>query len=394
MKDSANRIEIRQNENVESHTNPSQTDFSSNDSIQFGSQISGLTPPPFRLITPSTPAPEQRKEISDNEEQSVLASLESEGKTKSGIIETPVQRNTTEKSVAHYNELTIQKAYPPPPFNLVTRSILQKKPNPIQKTDSEDGTKSEIEARFNSFSINDDDLGNPYVINRLENLSVEQLDVFRSQVKVKSAENRKPTIAIQKKIFELMSKLTLNSISTPLQENAILETTPDGATVTKQKIQVAPNYIIEVVADETDNNLQDSGSTDYKINSSFPGYDFDNKTHLITGFHGDVPDKLIVTITTYFKPGIDKMDDSKYGIGTREVDKKNHNTSLRFHEGSHGIDLLESFKKIKVPISFEVGKIKKEEYDEFCAAIKSKLDTVKQDSYNKTDMVGTPKPEK
>ncbi len=48
------------------------------------------------------------------------------------------------------------------------------------------------------------------------------------------------------------------------------------------------------------------------------------------------PPTLSFTIQTHFGPGVDPGGPSGYGRGTTEEDRRARNTSLGFHEGTHG----------------------------------------------------------
>ena len=58
-----------------------------------------------------------------------------------------------------------------------------------------------------------------------------------------------------------------------------------------------------------------------------------------TGLYTKASVSYIIYIKTFYKKGVDKTKSSAYGRGTTEDDKKNKNTSLKFHESRHGQDI-------------------------------------------------------
>ena len=79
---------------------------------------------------------------------------------------------------------------------------------------------------------------------------------------------------------------------------------------------------------------------------------------------------LEITIQTIYKPSADPKDTSAYGRGTTKADKKSGNTSLRFHEGSHGAYALRYLAAHAVP-SFK-GKVGQSEEKYLAAGEKYK----------------------
>ena len=69
-----------------------------------------------------------------------------------------------------------------------------------------------------------------------------------------------------------------------------------------------------------------------------------------------------ITIQTHYPKGSDPSKDSVYGQGTTDEDKKNKNTSVRFHEGQHGARVLE-FLEREAPPQFNPGKTEIKDQD-------------------------------
>lgn len=88
-----------------------------------------------------------------------------------------------------------------------------------------------------------------------------------------------------------------------------------------------------------------SAVTNITYNSSAPAYDSVNdKISKITGTA-----TLEITIQTVYAPEVSPKSTSAYGRGTTKADQKSGNTTLRFHEGSHGTFVFSYLAAHKVP---------------------------------------------
>lgn len=133
---------------------------------------------------------------------------------------------------------------------------------------------------------------------------------------------------------EPIKKLDDPKISTPIPDKATKDnsTGVHKLTINGVEVEIHPDVFIKG---------EKGGETAFEMipqNRSWDGYDMDSDG-LITAVKNPPNVPKIVIKTTYgleVKPG----DPSAYGRGTTAEDKKAGNTSIRFHEGSHGTDCL------------------------------------------------------
>lgn len=106
------------------------------------------------------------------------------------------------------------------------------------------------------------------------------------------------------------------------------------------------------------------------------------------------PAPLVVRIKTTYQAGADPDADSAYGRGTTPEDKKSGNTSLRFHEGSHGTDFLNYLRTHPLPKFTGKAGIPEADYlkarQDYLNAVSQYFQDADADSEMKTDCVGTP----
>jgi RHS repeat-associated protein len=101
---------------------------------------------------------------------------------------------------------------------------------------------------------------------------------------------------------------------------------------------------------------------------------------------------VTISIRTTYPLNLDPKSPSAYGRGTTDEDKKRGNTSLRFHEGSHGSDFIDffiqknfpQFKAFKGMTALEY----KESQTKFTDAIISYVRDAQEYSRQKTDETG------
>jgi hypothetical protein len=131
------------------------------------------------------------------------------------------------------------------------------------------------------------------------------------------------------------------SISTPL---------PTGATLNRGRFITTINGEIEVtiLPDTTTTNPNISGGrTSYNWSlGRFSPPRIDRGTGLVTSF--TLP-SVKVTIQTVYRIRVNQAGTSAYGRGTTAVDQAAGNTTLRFHEGSHGTSALNYFRNHPLP---------------------------------------------
>ncbi|MFT3933664.1 MAG: DUF4157 domain-containing protein [Chitinophagaceae bacterium] len=76
-----------------------------------------------------------------------------------------------------------------------------------------------------------------------------------------------------------------------------------------------------------------------------PDYQLDPKTNLVSSFKPYKPLQISITIETNYGEGVVPSGPSDYGYGTRAADVKAKNTSIQFHEGSHGSLFIQCIQK-------------------------------------------------
>jgi hypothetical protein len=89
--------------------------------------------------------------------------------------------------------------------------------------------------------------------------------------------------------------------------------------------------------------------------------------------------KVKFTVQTKYGPEVKATDNSAYGRGTTDDDKKNGNTSVGFHESCHRENYLEYIKAHPVPDTDD--------------ELKTYLENMHEDTESKTDEVGDKKSE-
>lgn len=144
--------------------------------------------------------------------------------------------------------------------------------------------------------------------------------------------------------LRIVQKKEVPEISTPVPKGMKTNTDAAGKVVSasgligKVKVTILPDTIGPVPAGK-------SAMTGIRYNSSTPGYEIEgNKVSKIDGVA-----TLEITIQTVYAPEVNPKSTSAYGRGTTAEDKKSGNTTLRFHEGSHGSFVLNYLAMHNVP---------------------------------------------
>jgi hypothetical protein len=101
-----------------------------------------------------------------------------------------------------------------------------------------------------------------------------------------------------------------------------------------------------------------------------------------------MPSSIEFIVQTFYKSGVDKTDPSAYGRGTTDADKAAGNTSLQFHEGSHGTDYVDALKGFSFPASLAPGVVKESEFNGMMAFIKG-LEPMSEQSTDETGYTQT-----
>jgi Domain of unknown function (DUF4157) len=133
------------------------------------------------------------------------------------------------------------------------------------------------------------------------------------------------------------------AISTPLGKGA--KFAQDGSAELKAgsvTVVVLPDQVSDTLSHE-----ESSAETKFSLEGGdAPGCEFNGKG-LITKIDPIPPIK--VTIQTTYRTGASPDGQSAYGKGTTKEDVKAGNTSLKYHEGSHGTDYINYLKAHSLP---------------------------------------------
>ncbi len=151
------------------------------------------------------------------------------------------------------------------------------------------------------------------------------------------------------------SPATIEGVSTPVPQNFHISRDKQG--VFAKATGTINGVKVEILPDERgDIDPSAAGSTSDPMKWKTPRYEHD-KVH-VTRIIG-IPSAKLTIKTTYAtlrnNKAVDPNSPSGYGRGTTVDDRKSGNTSLRFHEGSHGTESLDFIKQNPLP-SFE-GKV-------------------------------------
>jgi hypothetical protein len=246
------------------------------------------------------------------------------------------------------------------------------------------------EVRFDHFWVDDADLGNTAINKKFAALGPQQLLNWKTEAANFGKSNKTSTSGLLTLIDKLVAAEVQKVISTPIQPDGKLSLDVLGG-VEKFSFDVT-NATIEVLPDTT-GSISTPGETNVEPNFQRPiSYSFD-AAGVITEFFVPktnphqvitMPSKLVLTIRTTYQPGVSPTFTSGYGRGTTEADKAAGNTSIGFHEGSHGTDYIKGAKAIAFPPSMQPGVITRAQFDSLLASL-NKLGT---DSVKSTDEVG------
>ena len=154
------------------------------------------------------------------------------------------------------------------------------------------------------------------------------------------------THVVQQQGHELsvIQKKDVPEISTPVPKGMKTEKDDAGSVVSasgkvgKVKVIILPDTTGPVPPGK-------SAVTNITYNASAPAYD--TKGDKVSKINGTA--SLEITIQTVYAPEADPKSTSAYGRGTTKGDKKSGNTTLRFHEGSHGTFVFNYLAAHSVP---------------------------------------------
>jgi hypothetical protein len=182
--------------------------------------------------------------------------------------------------------------------------------------------------RLANVLIDDKDLANPKVSGPLRSMSDTALVDYKNRTKDAGV----------KRYVE-----TLLTTSTPLQAGAAVDPFTGDMTMNIGKVKVVVKTDIRGAAGK------DAGTAAHLTIDppGVPPYHYDSK-NVVDAFPGYTPDLTLEIVTTY-PTGLTPGTTSGYGRGRTPQDVANKATSLRFHEGTHGEDVLEFVRRTPFP---------------------------------------------
>jgi hypothetical protein len=205
--------------------------------------------------------------------------------------------------------------------------------------------------RFAKGELDDKDLANYRLRNRLTGLTTAEIDALTA--KITDYNKKNPSLSTGK-ISEWLEVRKV--ISTPM---------PDGATVSRDPITqtidsysfTANNVKITVLADIFGFTHNDTGPTtsfgkSYKWHANSKNI-IDSLTNTDNGSVAINPTSFEMSIQTRYHDN--PNDPSGYGKGTDVYDKEEKTTTLRVHEGKHGTDFIDYVKKTPFPADISKG---------------------------------------
>ena len=143
------------------------------------------------------------------------------------------------------------------------------------------------------------------------------------------------THVVQQKGPDEVQKKDVPGISTPVPEDFTLNLDK------KKEVESAQgeiNGVKVIIKRDTRGRVEpgSQGQTSFDMAPSLPKRTIaKGKIATLTGNA-----TVVITIHTQYRPEADTKVTSAYGRGTTDADKAAGNTSLRFHEGSHGLDYM------------------------------------------------------
>ena len=233
------------------------------------------------------------------------------------------------------------------------------------------------QCRFDNYELDDSDSSNKFLLGKLENLNAQTLLLWKKKLEDYGKTSKLSTTAMQGVVTEMLGKASLQKISTPMQDSGEIRTDALGA-VEKLEINVGSNVTINVLPDGIDNTIKTPGQTSVKDNLPKAWFYSVDANGTILEFYKDkkhttkltMPSTIQFTVQTFYRAGVDKSDPSAYGRGTTDADKAAGNTSLQFHEGSHGTDYVDALKGFSFPASLAPGVVTESEFNGMMAFLK------------------------
>jgi len=228
---------------------------------------------------------------------------------------------------------------------------------PTPEQDAYDRDTREIEewkkvvARLDAGELDDADLANWRLRDRLTGLRTTEIDSLTTKIKEHGKKHPKVSVARMLEYLEVRKE-----ISTPM---------PEGATVSRDAIMnsvesyslTVGNIRVTVMSDTFGNSENATGPTT-NFGASYGWSTKNGVVDKLTMKAGSTdvpinPTSFGVTIRTKYNGN--PNDTSAYGKGTTEDDKRNKTTTLRVHEGQHGADFIEYLRSHPFPVDLSKG---------------------------------------
>lgn len=204
-------------------------------------------------------------------------------------------------------------------------------------------------ARFNKGELDDRDLANSRLRNRLTGLTTAEINALI--VKIKDYQQKNPAVSTTK-ILEWLE--VRKEISTPMPDDAMVNRDPITDTVKSYSLMVN-NIKVTVVSDAFGNAQNDtSPTTNFGRRYTWHHTNgiVDKLTNGDTG--GDInPTTFEVTIVTGYHDNPNGQ--SAYGKGTTTYDEEENTRTLRVHEGKHGTDYIDYLRSNAFPVDISKG---------------------------------------
>lgn len=166
------------------------------------------------------------------------------------------------------------------------------------------------------------DMANEQTQQRLQSKSEKELEDYRDH-----ARNPKVRETVTKMIY-------LKRISTPLDLNTQFNAQGEARLeINGFEVVILPDQVRDQEGKgAVTNTVLSGGEIDEEVT-------FDGSTGNVKSWRG--PTRLRLTIQTFYDRGADPSGPSGYGRGKTTEDIRAGRTSLRFHEGQHGLDALQ-----------------------------------------------------
>lgn len=225
-----------------------------------------------------------------------------------------------------------------------------------------------------AITLTEADLTDKATQSRLQGLSKDKLEDYQKNA-------RSPAVAAA-----ISKIIQLKAITTPL------DLTADVDKAGKATLQIN-GFTVHILADKRSGNPGKGAVTKVQVEpGEFGEYTMDGVTKKVKSWDGPTAPK--VTIQTIYDDDAQPEGSSGYGRGTTTKDKHAGNTSLKFHEGHHGLDALQYLRENPPPAFAGSVGMSPEDFTEavesYRKAIADYQTALLLQSINVTDCSGTP----